>query len=284
MNGGPQIIWLKGRFLPSGEAAISPLDRGFLYGDGVFETMRAEKGSLLYLKEHLERLFHSLSVLRIPIAPSLSWRTVLEELLTLNQLTDDIASVKIIVSRGAHPTLGTPEPVLPTICLTAQRYIPPSETAYQKGWKLHIFKDGYSPPTAMHKSLNYLCFLLARQAAYDVGTDEAVIADPQGRVSETSAGSLLIRKDGKWMRPVSPYQLPGITIKEVVKLLKNSGMEVEERELTPDDLLSSETIWVLNSLMGIMPVSHVSSLPIPHPSAEEAARLRALLFDQDRTT
>jgi branched-chain amino acid aminotransferase len=275
-----QVVWLNGGFLPIHLAAISPVDRGFLYGDGVFETIRAETGCVLYLAEHLQRLQRSLTELRIEVDFSPDWGGVLRELLERNGLGDAIATVKIIITRGACSGLGLPFASLPTICATAHKYVPPARVVYQRGWRLHVFNEGFSPPLAAHKTLNYLYFLCARQAALDVGADEALIMDPDGKITETSAGSILARTDGGWWTPASPFRLPGITLRAVTELLRDAGNEVRIRSITLNDLFSAQTVWVLNSLMGIMPVSQVGDRPVIAPAREEASRLRDLYFEK----
>jgi branched-chain amino acid aminotransferase/para-aminobenzoate synthetase component 1 len=275
-------VWINGRFLPSDRAAVSPLDRGFLYGDGIFETMRVEKGAILYLEEHLERAARSLAPLRIRAEPPPDTDEILGELIRRNGLSEDAAAAKIIITRGVAPGLGLPVPTDPTICLTVHRYIPPAPSAYEKGWGLHIFREGFSPPLAAHKTLNYLYFMVARQAAMDAGADEAVILDPQGSVAETSAGSIIAKSSDTWWLPNSPYQLPGITIRQLTRIMRQHGMEVEPRRSIPQDLMAADTLWVVNSLMGVMPVSKVQGHPVPHVAAEDAARLGHLLFEQGK--
>jgi branched-chain amino acid aminotransferase len=347
-------VFLNGRIVPLHEARVSPLDRGFLYGDGIFTTMRAENGQVLYLNEHLNRLRQSLLELRLnpdlPLhdhsvatstkpdklqpAPSFlqqrpentrltppfskpgsgspilipavskgnsesprliphlpkggqegflqSSREIIDELLQQNNLTTGTAAVKIVVTRGISAQLGLPTPEHATVFIHARRYDPPAPSTYRKGWRLHVFRDGFAPPLARYKSLNYLYYLTARQAALDAGANEAVVLDNQCKVTETAAGSLLLRTAGQWWTPVSPYQLSGITLAQVIKMLEETGQTVEKRSADAEELFSAETIWVLNSLLGIMPVSGLEGSPIAQPAPEEAGRLRELLFTRGR--
>lgn len=280
---GPEA-WLNEAFMPLGKAQIALMDRGFLYGDGVFETLRAEKGRVLYLNDHLGRLVRSLDALRIPcpqLPEGLTWAGLLNELLMRNKLTREIASVKIIVTRGIAGTLGLPAPAGPsTLCVTAQPYAQPAAEMYGKGWRLHIWREGFAPPTAPFKTLNYLPFLMARQAALDAGAHEAVLLDPQGCVTETAAGSLLLHTDGRWWTPRSPWQLPGITLKQTGRLLDTGAEKTMRRSCSPEDLLQAETIWVLNSLMGIMPVAEVDGHCVQKLQIKEAKRLREALWQE----
>lgn len=274
-----EIVWLNGEFLPLRCAFISPYDRGFLYGDGVFETMRAERGTVLCLHEHLSRLERSLMELRIAADLPDKWEALIERILEKNRLAKTVAVVKIIVTRGVIAGPGLPPSSRPTVCITAHKYIQPSPLSYERGWHLFVHKEGFSPPLAEHKSLNYLYFLRARQAAIERGADEAVVLDPGGYVSEASAGSLLARTDGKWWRPLSPYQLPGVTVGLAVKLLAGLGEEVEVRRTRVEDLTKAQTVWVLNSLILVMPVSAIDGLSVPEPCPDEASKLRELLID-----
>jgi branched-chain amino acid aminotransferase len=271
----PGIVWLNGDFLPAGKASVSPLDRGFLYGDGVFETMRAERGRVLYLKDHIDRLYGSLDELRIgvPAGALPDWDELLPGLLERNGLRQTVASVRITVTRGTGLSLGLPEASAPTLFVTARQYVPLAPSISGEGFRLHVFRGGFSPPLAGMKTLNYLYFLCARQAALDAGADEAVILDPQGRVSETSAGSLLARTAGRWWTPSSPFQLPGITVRKISALLAASGHDLESRPALPEDLLSAETLWVLNSLMIVMPVRSMGEHRFPDPAHAEATEL-----------
>lgn len=275
-----QILWLNGRFVELEKARLSPLDRGFLYGDGLFETMRAQKGSVLCLAAHLERLHRSLAELRISSPPRLNWQTVLRELLSRNGLLDDTATVKIIVTRGPCAGPGLPPDAHPTVCILVQRYVPPTPELYQKGWRLHVFREGFSPPLASRKTLNYLYFLVARQAAMDAGMDEALILDHHGRVAETSVGCLLARSHGRWWTPASPYQLSGVTVAAVSDLLHSEGAKVERRPCALEELLSARTVWVLNSLMLVMPVREIDGQPVGDPAFLEASRMRKSLVSR----
>ena len=281
-EGAREVIYLNGRFQPLDEARISPLDRGFLYGDGVFTTMRAEQGQVLYLKDHLTRLNQSFAELKLPISSLIDWQPTLADLLRKNGLENDVASVKILVSRGQSSLPGLPNPAQATVVIYARRYEPASASIYCSGYRLQVFRDAFSPPLSRLKSLNYLCHLMARQAAMDAGADEAVMLDAQGRLAETSAGSLILRTQGKWWTPRSDYQLPGITLRHVIRILGEAGLSVACHSADATALYSAETVWVLNSLIGVMPVAQVDHEPLAKPSPEEADRLRAQLFERGR--
>ncbi|MBI5522675.1 MAG: aminotransferase class IV [Desulfarculus sp.] len=272
------VLWLNGAFTPLGQAAVSPLDRGLLFGDGLFETLRAQEGRALWLAEHLARLKASAHFLNIPLASEPDWPALIAELLDRNHLAEGLARVKIVLTRGAEPALGLPAASRPTLMVTAQAYAPPTPAAYQAGWRLHTFSQGAAPALAGHKTLSYLFYLWARQAAQKAGADEAIILDGAGLVAETAMGSLLCRQEGRWWTPQSPAHLPGITLGQARRLLAADGQQLEDRPARPADLLACPTVWVLNSLMGIMTVSHLDGQALAEPLPEMAEEYRRRLW------
>lgn len=278
----PPIVWLNGRFVPLDQACISPMDRGFQYGDGVFETLRAENGVPLFLDDHLERLRLSLSMLRIDAGLPIDWQQLLRDLLEHNHLQEGPAAVKITVTRGIAPGPGLPAGPHCTVMAGAQRYAPPGDDIYRRGWRTHVFREGYSPPLAGYKTLNYLYYCMARQKALDAGAQEAILLDPFGRITETSMGSLLARTHGQWWTPASPYQLPGTTLHRLCALMAEAGEPVEPREAAVEDLHGAETIWVLSSLILVMPVCEIDGRAVAFPSAEAASLARSRLMGSER--
>jgi branched-chain amino acid aminotransferase/para-aminobenzoate synthetase component 1 len=273
------VVWLQGRLTPLAEARISPLDRGLLYGDGLFTTLRAQDGRALHLEPHLERLAASAEALRLAWPRGLDWAEAIAGLLKANGLAGPgaLARVKLVLTRGEAPGLGLPEGGAPTLLMLAAPYAPPSPEAYAAGLRLRIFRAGHAPPLAAHKSLNYLYYLLARQAAMDEGGDEAVILGPAGEVCEAAMGSLLVHDGQGWSTPESPWRLPGVTLELARGLLAEMGQAVTPRPLRPEDLMAAQTVWVLGSLMGVMPVAEVEGRTLPARRAELAAELRAEL-------
>jgi branched-subunit amino acid aminotransferase/4-amino-4-deoxychorismate lyase len=100
-------------------------------------------------------------------------------------------------------------------------------------------------------------------------------------VAEAATGSILARTDGEWWAPVSQYQLPGVTLRQIVYQIYDSGMDVKFRPASPAELASAQTVWILNSLVGVMPVSYLDGYPLEDPAAEEAAAFREVYFRQD---
>lgn len=275
------VVWLNGAFLPLAEAAVSPLDRGFQYGDGLFETLRADRGRVCYLDRHLSRLTGSARRLRLPWAllEALPWAEIVSELLQRNHLEAAVARVKILVTRGCAAALGLPEVERPTVLVTAAPYRSPSPQDYLRGWSVHLGAPGFTSPLAAHKSLSYLIFLAARQEALERGMDEAILVAGDGRLCETAAGSLLGYRQGTWLHPQHPLQLPGITLGRTLELLQDQGCSVRSIPIAASDLDRMEGAWILNSLIGIMPIREIDGrmLPIIQPDLIAAIRDRLLI-------
>src|SRR3974377_1543456 len=127
------FVWINEEMLPLSQARMSVEDRGFLYGDGFFETLRVEDGHPLFLDEHLDRLQTSAREFRISLPMGLPWQERLDQLLAANGLKQGMAAVKILVTRGEAAGLGLPESLSPTLVIWARPYQPPSLQAYTRG-------------------------------------------------------------------------------------------------------------------------------------------------------
>ncbi|ROR01501.1 aminotransferase class IV [Desulfosoma caldarium] len=284
-----RIVWWNGHFAPEENVRISPLDRGFLFGDGLFETLRANDGRPLYVADHLKRLSDAARCLRLfglgedstpwlfSEAPSI-WHERIAALLKQNGLNRGPARVKIVVSRGIVSELGLPQPSAPTRLILAEPYTPPSEQDYARGWTLHSLRNGWTPPTASMKSLSYLFYLGARQVAADAGCDESLIYDKDGRIAETATGSLLFLSESRCVVAASPHRLKGTAETRVATLLREDGWTIEERNLSKDDLDQFDAIWMTNALVGIMPIRAVDGRPLPRLFRYRAAHYRDLFF------
>jgi branched-chain amino acid aminotransferase/para-aminobenzoate synthetase component 1 len=272
------FVWLNGRRLPLGRARISPLDRGLLYGDGLFETLRAERGTIFHLQEHLERFRRSAAALRLPPPPDVDWQAVMMSLIEANRLLEAVSRIKIVLTRGESSELGLPRSGRGSCLVTAAPYEPPTTARYTRGWRLHVHREGFAPPLSRYKTLNYLYYLAARQAALDAGQDEAVILDAKGHVAETATGALLIERSGSWWIPESPYRLPSVTLDKVTGLLGKRGITVGRIIVSPANLASADRIWVLNSMMGIMPAAAVDGKDLKCKGGTLDASLRNELF------
>jgi branched-chain amino acid aminotransferase/para-aminobenzoate synthetase component 1 len=258
-----EFVWLNDDLMPLAQARVSVNDRGFLYGDGLFETLRAEFGRVQFLGEHLERLQASARAFRLPFPENTPLPERLAQLLAANGLSRGPARVKILLSRGEAAGLGLPEECRPTLVIWAQPYTPPLPDEYAAGWPVVVFPEGRSTFVGRHKSLNYLFYLAARQYALDRGAKEALILEADGLVSEGSATSLVYLRQGRYYTPASASALPGVTVTILSRGLAARGLALEARPTTVAQLQEADGLWLANSLMGLMPVASVDGTPMP---------------------
>ena len=259
---------------------MSVNDRGFLYGDGLFETLRAEAGTIYFLEEHLARLEASAGVFRLAWPSGFSWEERLNRLLAANALERRPARVKILWSRGVVPGLGLPEAGRPTLVIWAQPYAPPPPAEYAAGWPVAVFPERRASFIGRHKSLNYLFNLAARQYALDRGAREALILEADGLVSEGSATSLVYLQHGQYFTPAAASALPGVTVAALARGLKRRALSLETAPTTLEQLQQADGVWLANALMGLMPVAAIDGREIP--LAAPVAFLQEVLWAEAR--
>ncbi len=258
-----QFVWLNDALVPMSQARVSVNDRGFLYGDGLFETLRAEAGRVHFLPEHLARLAASAAAFRLPFPAAVPWEECLASLLAANGLSRGPARVKILLSRGEAAGLGLPQDCRPTLVIWAYPYTPPPPAEYAAGWPVAVFPERRTTFVGRHKSLNYLFYLAARQYALDQGAKEALILEADGLVSEGAATSLVYLRQGRYYTPESASALPGVTLAVLRRGLSARGLSLEARPTTGTQLQAADGLWLANSLMGLMPVAAVDGAPAP---------------------
>jgi branched-chain amino acid aminotransferase len=259
----PALVWINEELMPLPQARVSVEDRGFLYGDGFFETLRAEDGRVLFLDEHLERLRASAQAFRINFPEQVPWEKRLARLLAANGLQQGTAAVKILLTRGEAAGLGLPKTPSNTLVIWARPYQPPAPEEYEAGWPVVLFPEKRSTFIGCHKSLNYLFYLAARQYALDQGAKEAIILEADGLVSEGAATSLLVALNDRLLTPASPSALPGVTVTVLARALGRQGRNLERSQLQLSQLHEAGALWLANSLMGVMPISSLAGKSVP---------------------
>jgi branched-chain amino acid aminotransferase len=273
-----KIVWSNGEFLDMDLVPLFPYFRGLQFGDGLFETIRADAGTIFYLKEHLQRLAESASAFNIKFPKDENWESNIQQLLALNELDRQTARIKIILTRGPEISLGLPTTEKSSCLITADQYLPPDSDVIAKGLNLVTYSSDCPNNLSEHKTLNYLFYLVARQYAVSIGYHEAIITDRDGRISETSTGSLLFHDGQCWLSPDSWYQLPGITISQVEKLLRDEKLNFQRKALHSYDLADMTKAFVLNSLSGLIPVARIGEIIFKNIDAQFADKINKQLF------
>ena len=261
MNKEP-LVYVDGQYYPKSEAKISVLDHGFLYGDGVFEGIRAYNGIVFKLKEHVGRLFQSAHVmaLRIPLTKEQLVDAVVETL-RKNNLKD--AYIRLVVSRGAGDLGLDPRKCpKPTIVIIAGAIVLHGNEAKEKGITTLISWVRRHPvDSTSHeiKSLNYLNSILAKIEANNSGADEAICLDKTGFVSEGVGENIFIVKNGRiHTPPICSGALPGITAQVVTKLAVKLGFDIMDSNVTPYQLLNADEAFFTGTAAEIVPIREVN--------------------------
>ncbi len=252
-----QIIYMNGKLIAAQTGCLSLYDHGFLYGHGLFETMRAYQGNVFRLEAHLNRLARSMSVLGWPCVSMDELRKAVYSTIRANQLSD--ASIRLTLSRGiglARPdatTCGSP-----TMIVFATPYVALSPKSYDAGWSLatvHIRRNLTSPLCSI-KSANYLDNLLAKAEAQKQGGREALLLNTAGYVAEGTMCNLFFVIDGKLITPdIASGLLAGITRQVILELALQQGLLIEERPVLPDEITMASEAFLTSSLVELMPVT-----------------------------
>lgn len=245
-----EIIFLNGKFIPEEESQISVLTPGFLYGWGLFETMRAYNNRIVYFDAHLERLKRSARLLDIRCPYSLArFKEIIYEAVKINGLRD--ASIRL--------TLWKCESGADTLII-AKKYQPCSSQKYKKGFRASIspFRQNENSFLAQLKTTNYLLYRLAYAKAREKGFDEAVILNQKGNIAEASRSNLFFIKDKELFTPsLACGCLNGITRRVIFDLAKKYHIKAYEGVFSILDLYACDEAFLTNSLMGIMPLVSV---------------------------
>ena len=258
-----QIVYLNGALVPRSRARISPFDLGFLYGYGLFETMRAYSGHIFRLHKHLERLKQSAALIGLPLN-AFDLEKACYDTLKANQLDD--ARIRLTVSMGEGEAIpDPPKHPTPTVLVIATRYTPPPTEVYRKGFKTIVssVRQNSQSPLSCLKTANYLNNILARKEAKAAGADEALLLNERGLLCEGSTSNVFLISEGRLITPsVESGCLPGITRQIVMEITKEMGMGVAQREVKLEELLRAEEAFLTSSLIELMPLTEVNGKPI----------------------
>ncbi len=251
-------VSIDGQIVDSGEARVSVFDRGFLYGDSVFEVFRTYGGVPFGQREHLERLQRSAD--RLMISMPVSVETLSSEVdATLDAAGEGEWYVRVVVTRGTGPlTYDLSTAIAPLrVIIAAPVSVPPAEH-YEQGIAVSLLHA--SRPTADErasgaKASNYLANLLAVHEAKQEGAQEALMLGRRGQILEGASSNLFIVKDGKVRTPeIEPGILMGITRAAVLAAAAAEGIGVEEAEVRPEDLYGADEAFITSSIREVMPV------------------------------
>ncbi len=255
-----QLIYFNGKFVPKQEARTSVYDHGFLYGDGVFEGIRAYNGRVFRLDGHLERLYDSAKAidLKIPLSKEEMKKAIIETL-KKNGLKD--AYIRPIVTRGDGDLgLDPRKCAVPNVFIITQEWGAMYGDLYEKGLTGVTVGVRRNAPEALPpniKSMNYLNNILAKIEANVKGGDEAIMIDVHGNVSEGSGDNIFVVKNGKIITPPTLNNLRGITRAAAIELAIKDRIPVTETNMGLFDIYTADEVFVTGTAAEIAPVTKV---------------------------
>ncbi|HVP40510.1 MAG TPA: branched-chain-amino-acid transaminase [Candidatus Krumholzibacteriaceae bacterium] len=257
----PQV-YIDGRFYPKSEAKVSVYDHGLLYGDGVFEGIRAYNGTVFKLGEHIDRLYKSAHaiMLNIDISKEDMIKAIIDTL-KKNNLRDSY--VRLIVTRGCGDLgLDPRKCAKPTIIVITDTIRLHGDDRKEKGITAIIAwvrRDAIDATSHEIKSLNYMNSILAKIEANNAGVDEAITLERTGYVCEGVAENIFIVRDGIILTPHSSTgALPGITAQVVMRIGRKLGYAVIERNISPHELFTAEEVFFTGTAAEIVPVREIN--------------------------
>ena len=272
-------VYINGDLVPAEEAGIPFDDRAVLYGDGVFETVRAYRGRPFRLERHLDRLEDGCRVLRLePPERTEEIKNAVMSLLQENGLSEEgDAYVRITATGGPSTGPKMLERTGPTgLFIIARPYEGYPEHLYREGVSLVIsgIKRNSSSPLSSLKSSNYLESLIARQEAIDQGADDAVMLTTAGNLAEATSSNLFMVREGNVLTPdIGCGFLPGVTREAVIELCGKLGITCTPVMAGTDVLVSADEVFLTSSLMEVMPVCKIARKQVPKCPGRVTARL-----------
>lgn len=261
-------IYLNDRFVKESEAVVSVFDHGFLYGDGVYETIRSYGNRIFMRDQHLSRLRRSAEAIGMKL-PDRDWPALLHEAMTRNEVGHDRvdAYLRITISRGAGE-IGL-DPALcanPTIVIMAKPLQPPSADLYREGVSLTVAKTRRNLPSALNpqiKATNFLNNILAKREAIAAGSFDALLLNWESHLAECTVSNLFFVKAGCLCTPSLPCGiLDGITRGIILTLAREEQIPAEEGQFTVAELRQADECFLSNTTMEVMPVTTLDGRPI----------------------
>jgi branched-chain amino acid aminotransferase len=269
------LVFLNGRFVPEEQALIPVNDRGFLYGDGLFETLRVCGGRPFRLAQHLERMTRGADFLKIkcPFTPK-ELVNFAEQLIEKNRMPE--AVLRVTLTRGPGERGYTPQTdSRPTVVMTLHA-APPMDVENPVQWRLitSSYRILAGDPLSSFKTANKLIHIIARMEAVEKDADEALLVNTNGEVAETASGNLFwVYQDNICTVPAGRGVLPGITRSVVLEICQTLGLPTNKRVIKPEVLRKSAGLFITQSALGIVPVATLDGEAVaPSPLLDPVLR------------
>jgi branched-chain amino acid aminotransferase len=266
-------IFLNDKIIDINNANLSVTDSGFLYGAGLFETMRSYNGKVFSLDDHLDRLFASATALSIKIDHERKFISdAIYNLLDANNLKD--ARLRLTVSSGSMSL--SQENKQATMLITATQLQSYPKEFYEKGVLVTLcpYRQNANDPTSGHKTTSYFSRMLALQNAHQKRAAEALWFTTDNRLAEGCVSNVFLVKDSKvYTPPLHTPVLAGIARKTICKLALRDSIDVVEKDLNINDVLAADEIFLTNVIMQVMPVVQVEQHLVGQGKVGETTKL-----------
>ncbi|NOY88773.1 MAG: hypothetical protein GXO93_05200, partial [FCB group bacterium] len=246
---GYKVVYINGKFLDAKDAKISPLDRGFLYGEGAFETLRLYNGNIIFLKKHYQRLLNTLAFLNIEFKLTFKkLESIIYKLQRQNKLSH--AYLRISVSKS-------------TIFILIKKLPYNPEKIFEYGVSLRFSALRRNPYSFVpfHKTMNYIENINEKEKAVKRGFFDSLFVDISGNyITECATSNIFVVKNEILYTPsVELPLLPGVTRESIIELARNLKIKVKEQKIKKNILSKADEIFITNSIAGILPVKKIEN-------------------------
>ena len=262
------LVSVNGRLVARDEAKVSIFDGGFVVGDGVWEGLRLHRGSLLFLDQHLERLFWGAAKIRLDIGlerEALIAR--IRDTLAANQMHDGV-HIRLMVTRGekSAPNQDPRNALGPATVVVVAEYKAPDPQLASRGLRLHTASIRCSSAEVFDMRLNShsrLNLILALLDAIEAGADEALMLDPRGFVSSCNATNFFCVRGREVLTSTGEFCFNGVTRANVIRLCERHGIDLKQRDLTLQEVRGAEEAFVTGTFGGLTPVREIDGHALP---------------------
>jgi len=259
------VVFLNGQFVPEEQAVVPVNDRGFLYGDGLFETMRVFNGRPFRKAQHLERMVRGANYLKIPMPyTAKQLQHFAEDLIEQNKMPD--AVLRVMLTRGPGKRGYSPKDAGPPNVVMTLHEIEPLDSANPPRWNMVTspFQIPASDPLASFKTMNKLVQIAARADAEARDADEALMINTNGEVAEATSGNLFwIYHEKICTTPTGRGALPGITRAVILEICQVLGLQTNKRVIKREALKNAEAIFLSQGAYGLISIVNLDGEPVP---------------------
>lgn len=276
-----QIAYLNGEYLPIEKAQISTQDRGFLFGDGVYEVIPVYQKHIFTFEAHLARLKQSLKATSIlnPLEDEI-WHKVLQKLVDLHPWQNQFLYLQVTRGVQMHRDHLPADCLTPTLYAYSNELKPVSENIKQNGIKVITLEDIRWLQCDI-KAITLLPTVMMKMTARNQGADDAILVGRDGLVSEGTASNVFMVKNGQLITPTkSQHILPGITRSVIEKIAQQQKIPLIEKAITPDDLTEAEEIWLSSSTKDAIPVTELNGKLVGNGKPGQVWLQMQTYFDQ----